>query len=525
MTDAAPRAAVPLGRQVARNTLAGYFGRAVYVIGWMALAPWMLRVLGPERFGLWSLVTIVSGLYLTFDLGLQSALIRYIAEFRAVDDRARLRAIIGMAMSLYAGLSTVWVLALVLGREPLMHAFHVSPALHDEAALALASAGVAYTAINLSMFVAALYAGIHRMDLWSLLSVVGTLLQLTLVVAVLATGGGVVGVVLANGAALVVSSVIGLVALCRLAPDLRPSAPPWPSGLWGRLVRYSVALQIINIGLLVLFQMEKVLFGRFLGLREVGEWELAYRLAFGAWSLPALLLPPLLSAIAHMSSAGERERLLRLTSRASRVLFVVAFPLAAGLIALAPVAITAWLGQGHELAARATIALGIALGVNILTGVGATVLRGLDRAGLEAEYQLIGIVLHVGLGIWLVPAIGFQGGLVAVVVSTVVSSLWFVVRFHRALAEPLLPFLQGIVLPLAFAAACGGVAGGLVAHRLSGSLVHATRAEALVAMLAGGVVLLGVSAALMAATRAVRREDVAEIVALVRRPPVAPGAP
>ncbi len=524
MTDAAPGAAAALGRQVARNTLAGYLGRAVYVAGWMVLAPWMLQVLGPERFGLWSLVTVVSGLYLTFDFGLQSALIRYVAEFRAVNDSVRLRAVIGMAAALYAGLSAVWVLVLVLGREPLLGFFRVSAALHDEAAWALASAGVAYSAINLSMFVAALYSGIHRMDLWSLWSVLATLLQLAAVVAVLAVGGGVVGVVLANGAALLLSGIVGLVYLRRLAPDLRLSLPPWPAGLWGRLARYSLALQVINLGLLVLFQLEKLLYGRYLGLTEVGEWELAYRLAFGAWSLPALLLPPLLSAIAHLSAAGERERLRRLTERASRVLLVVAFPLAAGLVALAPAAIAAWLGEGHALAARATVALGLALGVNILTGVGATLMRGLDRAGLEAEYHLIGIVLHVGLGLWLVPRVGFDGGLIAVVASTVVSSLWFVFRYHRAIGEPVAPYLRGIVLPLAAAAAAGGLAGGLVARQWGAWSADPSRAGALAAFVAGGVVLVAVSALIMWGTRAVTRADVDEVLALVRRRPAAGGA-
>jgi len=272
MTGAAPRAAAPLGRQVARNTIASYLGRAVYAVRWMSLAPWMLERLGAERFGLWSLVTIVSGLYLTFDFGLQSALIRYVAEFRAVNDVARLRAVIGMACTMYLAISAAWILLLALGREPLLDLFRVDAHLRSEASMAILCAGIAYAMINASMLVGALYSGLHRMDLWSLLSVGGTLLQLAAVAATLWLGGGVVGVVLANGAALMVSTSVAFIALRRMAPDVAPSWSPWPAGLWGRLLRYSVALQVINLGLLVLFQFEKLAFGRWLSLREVGEW-------------------------------------------------------------------------------------------------------------------------------------------------------------------------------------------------------------------------------------------------------------
>lgn len=516
MTPAAPSAVAPLGRQVVRNTLASYLGRAVYVIGWMIMAPWMVDRLGPDRFGLWSLISIVSGLYLTFDLGLQSALIRYVAEFRAVHDSVRLRAIIGMACTLYVAITMVWIAALVLGRDLLLDLFRVDIGLRTEAGTAIVCAGIAYGMINASMLVGAIFSGLHRMDLWSLLSAGGTLLQLAAVAITLSLGGGVVGVVLANGAALLVSTVAAVLALRRLAPEVTPSWSPWPADLWGRLLRYSLALQVINLGLLVLFQFEKLAFGRWLSLREVGEWELAYRLAFGAWSLPALLLPPLLSAVANLGAAGEWERLARLTERASRVLLLAAFPLSAGLVALAPTVVQAWLGEGHALVARATAALGLALGINILTGVGATVLRGLDKARFEAQYHAMGILLHVLLGVVLVPRLGFDGGLIAVLVSTATSSLWFVFRYHREMRTSAARFLQRTVVPFASAAIAGGVAGWGVAHGLGGDAVGASRADAVLASVLGGAALVAVNAGLLAAMRAVTREDIRELLTLVR---------
>src|SRR5439155_20400463 len=100
--------------------------------------------------------------------------------------------------------------------------------------------------------------------------------------------------------------------VARLAPeiglDLRRPAPD----LFLRLTRYSMALQVINLGVLVQFQLEKVLFGAMLSLRSVGQYELGNRVVGALWSAPALLLPPLLPAIAHLDAVGDGERIRRL---------------------------------------------------------------------------------------------------------------------------------------------------------------------------------------------------------------------
>ena len=58
-------------------------GRAVYVAGWLVVTPFMLGRLGPERFGLWSLLTVVAGIYLAFDF--KADAIRFLRRALMVD--------------------------------------------------------------------------------------------------------------------------------------------------------------------------------------------------------------------------------------------------------------------------------------------------------------------------------------------------------------------------------------------------------------------------------------------------------
>jgi O-antigen/teichoic acid export membrane protein len=517
MKDSAGATSAGLSGQLARNTALSYAGRLAYIAGWMLLTPWMLHRLGPERFGLWSLMSVVSGLYVTFDLGLLNALAKFVAEFRAAGEATRLRGTITVAAILYTALSAAWTLLIVFAREPLLHFFSIAPGVLPEARAAILAAGLTYASINASMLAAALLTGLHRLDLWNLISIVATVLQIAFSAFVLQHGGGVRALVLVNGAATLLGAVLAAIAARRLAPELGFDLRAIDRDLWKRLTHFSFALQIINLGLLAMFQLDKVLFGRMVGLADVGQFELGSRVAFSVWSVPALLLPPLLPAIAHLDAMGDRASITRLYRRATRYVLSVALPLAAGLVVLSPALYRAWLGPGQEQAALAAGALGVALAVNILTGVGSAIVRGVGRPGIEAEYFVLATVLHVPLSLWLIPRYGFSGGLVALVASCVVGSLWFVARFHRYFNEPLLPFLAQVVLPPAVVAAIAGAVAGWVGGQLEHVWPGASRAHAILVFGGGGLVLVSLALGLLLLVRYLQPAELRELAALVTR--------
>lgn len=504
-----------LGRQIAWNSLLGYAARLISILGWTVVTPWLLHALGAQRFGLWSLLTVISGMYLTFDFGLQGGVTKFVAELRAARRPEELRATIGMALVLYTVLSLGGLLIVSFGRDGVVGFFRIAPALRSEAGRALLGAGFAYALLNYSQLGGGLLAGLHRLDLWNRISIGVTLVQLGAIVVVIRSGGGVPSLLVVSGGATLLSAAACAWVVHRIAPGTSPALAGWSGERWRSLTRYSAALQIINAGLLVQFQLDKVLFGRFVGLAAVAHYELAYRVALSFWSIPALLLPPLLPAIAHLDALGDRERIARLYRRATRYVLASALPLAAGLVALSRPLFAAWLGHPEPEAARACAVLGVLLSVNILTGVTSAIVRGVGRPGLEAEYFVIATLVHVPLSLWLVPRLGFDGGLVALLVSGVIGSGVFIVRSHRFLREPLAPFLTRFALPpFAVSAVFAAGGGALAAAMLVGG--PASRLRFLGALAAGAAILaVGAGGTLIAG----RYVEPRELLDLLRRRP------
>jgi O-antigen/teichoic acid export membrane protein len=502
-----------LGRRIALNTVLNVLGRFVSIVGWTLIAPFMLARLGVERFGLWSLITVVSGLYLTFDLGLSHALTKFVAEFRASGDRRSLRGIFTMGIAFFSGLGLLMITVIVLFRGPLVGFFHVGLELRDEADWALVGAAVVYALLNAYTLMSSVLSGLQRLDLWNRISILVTLLQLLGVWLVLSLGFGIRGLVVNTGIVLAIGTLVCWMVVRRLAPEIGidSSSPSRP--LWHRLKSFGAALQIINLGILVQFQLDKVLFARFVSLGAVASYEFAFRLMSALWALPSLLLPPLVPAVAHLDALAEGKRIARLYRRASRYVVTLAFPLAGGAILLAPRLFFVWLGPGHADAVLATRALAALMCVNILTGVGSSVVRGVGRPRLEAEYHVLSMVLHGALSLVLIPRFGFAGGLVALFVSGAFGSLYFVWRLHRFLGESTVRFvIEVLAWPLAAA---------IVATAVTGLLwgmgdTDASRVVALAELAGAGVVFAATVAALLLLSRYLSLAEIRELASMIR---------
>lgn len=491
-------------------------GRSISIVAWLAIMPLVLRSLGAERFGFWSLISTFAGLSLTLDLGLSSSVTKYVAEYRAAGREDSMARTLTLALMASVALGLVWLVAAWGLGERLLDFAKVPAGVRAEAARALAWMGVAFALNLMSLVVAAVITGMQRIDLTSRNLLLVTFLQLALILVVVFRGDGLEGLAIAATVAAAVSFLISWITLRMLWRNLRLSVAGGSTSGDQAFGRFSLALQIIGLGVLALYQSPKLFFTHYLSLGAVGDFELGWRVAFSAWSLPSMLLPPLLPAAAHLDAIGDRPRLLELYRRASRYLFAVAFPLSAGMVSLSGPLFTAWLGPGHAPIAQANSAIMALLGINVLTSAGCLVARGLGRPWWEASYLTIACVLQLILGVWLVPWFGFQGGLIAMFVAGSLGTIWFMVLFHRRFAEPLGVFLLRHAMWPAIAALLGGLSGWAASGAMESDPAGWTRAHALSALFVGGLVHAGVVTTVLFLTRFVTITELRGMWTMVR---------
>jgi len=89
-------------QRVLRGTLANYGARFIGIATWFFITPEVLRVLGEAGFGLWVLAAALIGYGSLLDLGIGGAITKFVAEYRARSEDARIKELLGSALLIYS---------------------------------------------------------------------------------------------------------------------------------------------------------------------------------------------------------------------------------------------------------------------------------------------------------------------------------------------------------------------------------------------------------------------------------------
>ena len=117
------------------------------------------------------------------------------------------------------------------------------------------------------------------------------------------------------------------------------------------------------------------------------------------------------------------------------------------LIAAAPQLLFAWVGPEGAKAYTITIIIAAATVIHLTTGIGTTILKGIDRTGRELEYTVIQLVLAL---VW-IPGFAAYGGLMGAVwgtaLSLIIPSLFFVWRGNVIFQVPFSLYVKKTMRP------------------------------------------------------------------------------
>lgn len=409
------------------NVLASYGRFLVVMAVQFALTPIILKAVGAEDFGLWSLTFAVMGFLGLMDGGLATSAVKFIAECRGSGDTERRNKIASTLLALYlglAGVATIAVFALSLGY---VHWFHLPEA---KAGIALsllwllALRSVIF-ALPLSLFHSLLF-GEQKNALLSAVQAGATVVYAAAVWIALKLGAGIIIVGAINLVAMLAEYGVYALLVRRVVPGLKLSLGLAERSQLKTLMGFSGAQLLVNIAQLVRLRTDPILVQLFCGLEPVAAYAVALRIAESALLLIKQAVNVLAPVIAQLHGAGETEKIKALYVRGSKFVLAGASVLSVALACLAREVVTLWVGpQMHE----AVVPLIVLLGAMALAApqlVAALVLVMTGHHGFSARAQTVGMFLNVGASLVLVRVFGPVGVALGTLVATVAVDVFTV---------------------------------------------------------------------------------------------------
>jgi O-antigen/teichoic acid export membrane protein len=375
--------------------------------------------LGVRGFGLFSLATtLMSVTTLVAALGLDVAVVRFVAWYRGRGDTRKLQTLLLFATVLVL----IWSVIVAIGLWEL--APFLSWTVFKEPAL-VPSVRIVCIGIPLNALFLVFVSGLHGLGLTTRRvyaeQIILPLSRLVFVVVAMVAKASVEGALLAMVAASGVSLAVAGVWLARKSWFWKSSLAPLSD--WKALTKYT--LPAFLDALLVTQQggsLEILLLGMFGTKEMVGIYSVVLRFRL-IISLPmAAFNTTLAPLISEAHARSDRERLKGLFNSATRWVMILSLPLVA-IIVLFGGLLLGLFGQAYT-AGYLTLTL-MALGqlVNVCVGPVGHMLLMTGYSRIRLLNSLVLLATQLGLGLLFIPAWQLEGAGVVAAVSVVVVSL------------------------------------------------------------------------------------------------------
>jgi O-antigen/teichoic acid export membrane protein len=387
------------GTKLATNTAFNFAGQVFPVLAGIVLIPYIVRGLGPARFGLLGITWVIFGYFSLMDLGLGRATTKFLAEWlpKGATDQIRemvwnsilIQLLLGVAGGLLIGVLTPFIVDRVLK----------TPAgLESEARAAFYILAVALPFILAGNGLKAVLEGCERFDITNLLRVPSSMLAFVIPAVAIAMGLRLPGIVLWMGISRLIFTFAHGVYCLRVLPYLK-TRPVLRSSAVFPLLAFGGWVTASNVVNPILLSMDRFLIGSLLSVAMVGYYTAPFEAVTKLWMIPASLMTTVYPACSALGMEKVSD-LQILYSRSIKYIFCALAPVCLILILFSRQLIGAWLGLSFvDKSAVPLQLLAVGVLINSFAHIPYCFLQALGRPDTTAKLFFCEL-LPFGLALW-----------------------------------------------------------------------------------------------------------------------------
>jgi O-antigen/teichoic acid export membrane protein len=414
-------------RSIVSNWVTFLFSAGVNFV----VSPIIVRTLGDVQYGAWVLLSSMVGYLGLLDLGVRSAVTRYIARFHASGDHQAASRLYASALRLFfaGGVLAITLsvgLALVIDRL-----FHIPPELVQTSRIVAVIAGVSVAIALVSGVFGGIIIGLERFDYYNTIEIVLGIARAVAVVAVLKTGHGLVALALVQLAATLARAIANVYYTRKLYPGLDLSPWAWDRASARLILEFGLAASLIHVTASLLLYSDSLVIGAFLPVGMITYFSIAGTLTEYARSMISGVSQTLTPRISALQAGGQKSDLSSAVMLSARISSLVVLPIVVTFILRGGSFIGLWMDQTYaQLSGQVLIVLSISLAAISGYQVVTAAMMGISRQRALVPMFLGEAACNLILSVILVRAYGVIGTAIGTaiprtIVSTVIGP-WYV---------------------------------------------------------------------------------------------------
>jgi O-antigen/teichoic acid export membrane protein len=452
-----------------RTAVANSIGYAVSIAISFVQAPFLIHHLGDERYGVWTLIGLVTGYYGLLDFGTRGAIGFFVARARA---REATLEVAELTASAFWFLATAGAVVLLVGSGILFlfpDMFRVAPAVRTESMIALAIALV-LTVLTLPLDVfAAIVNGCRRGEIITITETFVRVIIFILIFVLFQRGARLDVLAGIQVVGKLIVWVVAFAAARRLEPNWRLGFRFYRRSRLREIMRYGFQTSILNVAGIVVERLDAIVIAVVMGARMVTVYVIGQSLVMYLRQGVSAITLALTPFFADLHAKDDAERTRWLFFAGTRAASLATGVIAGGLVAFGTAFLTRWVGpryvQGvwYDRSDTVLLVLIAAMIPKLLLSTAHQYLFGSNKQAYLSRVFVIEGIFNLVLSLALVRPLGLAGVAIGTALPSIVSHWWFLPRFvARSIGVPMRQlFLEGqargLVMGLVVAVAGIGV--------------------------------------------------------------------
>jgi len=402
--------------------------------------PYLISMLGKERYGLWSLILSIT-VYMAFaDIGMKQSIVRYVSKYYAVEDWKQVNEVISSAAKIYFFISLIMLLGTLTISFLFLQYFQISPEFIKIARTMMIILGLNEVIRYFYLPFTSLGA-FHRFDITSYFNIGIRIFQTLGMIILLELGYGLVAMALVVFAINIVTRVWMSSMRARLFPETRFSMKAINSDKMKELLSYSIISFLIVATWIVILYTDNIIIGAFLSMEAVAVYSVAAMLVTQIRNSIQTIAIPLVPAISHFEAEKDFAKIMSVYHRATKYLYYLSAYIAIITLIYGGPFIILWVKMEFAGAIDVLHILIVAAAVFLPQSLANSVLLGVSKHKIAFYILLAEALSKIVASVILIQYFGIIGVAFGSAIPQIIIYVFiYPYVFHRAMAANVRPF-------------------------------------------------------------------------------------
>lgn len=327
-------------KSIVRNSIYGFSTWLLPLALSFIATPIIVRALGHEDYGIYALVLGFIAYSFNFNVG--RAITKYVAEYRAGNEREKIAEVISATLFINLALGGLGLIIIIVSAKFLViDVLKIAAESQDKSIFALYIAALTIFFLMLNQVFNSILHGLHRFDVYAKIYNLNNISLILGNLALALSGFGLISLLLWNLLITGLSAIISCVSAKRLLPEFSFRLK-FRREMLKIVFDYSSGVIAYQILANILLLFERTWLTNNLGAKNLTFYVVPMMLALYIHSFIASLMLVIFPLASELKN--EKEKLLKLYQKATKIVSFLAIFLGATLIVLSKPFLTLWMG-------------------------------------------------------------------------------------------------------------------------------------------------------------------------------------